>query len=770
MFLLFFSPFYLISQGDNANHKKYWYYKSRFNNDFIVVGTGDGESIPFTIRGEDAYLKFDETNNIVLKTGDGTSYLGYYIAALATEYHLLRQNNQNTDKVKHELFCALNAINRLDYKAEICLGSQNGNLNGFFVRDDVPNNFLSINNNYSKLNYFANINDNTKSRGFASKFKAGVDKISAGWSSYMDLGDHSGLFFESQDQVIDLLFGLAFVNNFVDANETDGNNSFIQFGSNETSLTQEARNIAARLVNYVKNSKKIDGNSCLSNISTGWHILDPVNCQPAGSNFDVNGVGDDAEFFSYPLAESGCFINQGLTGTGIAFSALTKVPELCPNASTSFNNVYSRTAGYLSWQASSASLLPSQPTKTNGDNRLMTSNLLAVCNCNYGRIEDKLVQKLVSKLNQVPILNWLGFIIGWTWETISVTVSELVPGYYVNNSSTAINVNSYYSDNHFNTANTYFDHAPLARKVLHGGHYEPNIHQSVGYLLDVMPCGGNYKWEGSNYPEIEWATATRLEHPEERGVNIFKGEYNGLDYMLYHNLWYIHKLQEGSNPSIQDLSDINVNLNNNTFPQASTINAYETIKASNVKFNVQSQNEYMRAGKTICFKPGTNIMSANTNSKFKAYIEPFACATDVGSSARLNNSNGDYDPKIKYHHQEYPSNTFLNTTNDLSADNGVVLTELALSSNIENVYNVQSKYTVVPTITSGDVNVKYKIEQNDDVVVEITNTLGQVFYSEKLSQQSGSLNIDITSLTNGMYLVSFKNAERVEKTYKIIKN
>jgi hypothetical protein len=32
-------------------HKKYWYYKSRFNNDFVSIGTNQGQSIPFGQRG-----------------------------------------------------------------------------------------------------------------------------------------------------------------------------------------------------------------------------------------------------------------------------------------------------------------------------------------------------------------------------------------------------------------------------------------------------------------------------------------------------------------------------------------------------------------------------------------------------------------------------------------------------------------------------------------------------------------------------------------------
>lgn len=41
------------AQGDGINLQKYWYYKTRLNNDFIKIGTKQGESIPFnqTVSG-----------------------------------------------------------------------------------------------------------------------------------------------------------------------------------------------------------------------------------------------------------------------------------------------------------------------------------------------------------------------------------------------------------------------------------------------------------------------------------------------------------------------------------------------------------------------------------------------------------------------------------------------------------------------------------------------------------------------------------------------
>jgi len=248
----FFLFHLLVAQNYIVNHRKYWFYKSRLNNDFIKVGTGDGESLIFNERGfgvgkdadgKDIDMVATSWNDPVasMKIGDGTSTLGYYIAQLALEYYLLRLNNQKTDSTLYELACAMYAINRLDLKAEMTLGSTNCSplLNGFFIRDDVPCNF--IRNNYDHFNYFsAGINNNLQSRGFASYFQFGVDSLTSGWcdnyekKNYQFSEAKKTLFYISQDQVYNLLYGLAFVRKFVptgvEAKDRQGNTFWFQDG------------------------------------------------------------------------------------------------------------------------------------------------------------------------------------------------------------------------------------------------------------------------------------------------------------------------------------------------------------------------------------------------------------------------------------------------------------------------------------------------------------------------------------------------------------
>ncbi|MEI8135974.1 MAG: hypothetical protein WCH21_01470 [Bacteroidota bacterium] len=141
------------AQNDYVNHKKYWFYKTRFNSDFVKIGTGNGESIPFNQRGFDGGTHQTFQIGQDLRSGDASVQLGCYLSVLATEYRLLKNNGQDLTKIKHEIFYALNAINRLDYNAEYIFsdGNQSGNLNGFFIRDDIPKDFVK--KNYKHFNY-----------------------------------------------------------------------------------------------------------------------------------------------------------------------------------------------------------------------------------------------------------------------------------------------------------------------------------------------------------------------------------------------------------------------------------------------------------------------------------------------------------------------------------------------------------------------------------------------------------------------------------------
>jgi hypothetical protein len=89
-------PMYLFSQiSGDGNLDRYWFYRERLKY-FVKVGTLEGESCISSYRNITTGPNGDLSQQ--LHFGDQTVFLGWYIGVLATEYRLLMQNGQNTDK------------------------------------------------------------------------------------------------------------------------------------------------------------------------------------------------------------------------------------------------------------------------------------------------------------------------------------------------------------------------------------------------------------------------------------------------------------------------------------------------------------------------------------------------------------------------------------------------------------------------------------------------------------------------------------------------
>ncbi|MGZ3919104.1 MAG: hypothetical protein ACXVOH_03550 [Bacteroidia bacterium] len=284
-----------FSQGDEYNHEKYWYYKSRLNNDFIKVGTEAGESLPFNQR---AITQLGDPRNGAsmqngFQVGDALSTLGIYIGVLATEYALLSNNQQPTDSVRHELFCALNAINRIDYLAESVYAFAGGAsaLNGFMIRDDIPCGFVRA--NYKHFNYFnagTTIdpnnglpfpNNSTSDKGFASIVNTGQWKLGphnddgSDYCAILKNGQPDGHIM-SQDHVISLLVGLSLVNRYVDSDARDydkfHHEIYFLHESGVSSILQASQNIANRLADFMGHSTLFNIENPVTNhvVTGGW--------------------------------------------------------------------------------------------------------------------------------------------------------------------------------------------------------------------------------------------------------------------------------------------------------------------------------------------------------------------------------------------------------------------------------------------------------------------------------------------------------------------
>ncbi len=213
------------AQNPQLNEDKYWDYRDRLRNEFMIgIGPEMGQSIPASVR---------DTVSGILQWTDCTIAHGQYLAILATEYRILENQGENTDATVEELFYALYALNRLDYKAEAFFGGT-PSLNGFFIRDDISMDSLDLDSVLAHLN-----------QGLPEQ------KISLLDSDYMDEIPRNNE--ESLDQAILLLTGLGMVSRFLPEEVVYTSGAEVQeFQDFETSLKRESVNIITRMVNYMK--------------------------------------------------------------------------------------------------------------------------------------------------------------------------------------------------------------------------------------------------------------------------------------------------------------------------------------------------------------------------------------------------------------------------------------------------------------------------------------------------------------------------------------
>ena len=127
------------------NLEKYRALRQRLVSEFVSVGSAQGQSQPAPERMDNLGL---------MKWGDGTIALGFYLGVLATEHYILSHPSQfpgaasglDITTTNNELYYALLALERLDRDADAAFPSPCSTtpaLNGFFLRDDVPADFYT---------------------------------------------------------------------------------------------------------------------------------------------------------------------------------------------------------------------------------------------------------------------------------------------------------------------------------------------------------------------------------------------------------------------------------------------------------------------------------------------------------------------------------------------------------------------------------------------------------------------------------------------------
>ena len=327
---------FCYAQTGQLNMQKYWHHRDRMVNKFVLVGPDCGMSILSAGRN---------TKKKTIEWDDATLIMGYYIGMLATEYELLRRDNQNTNETIRELYYAINALNRLDRTAEaywrhyyntgvndedlVCDPEVRfGDINGFFIRDDISEEFLRNNIDHFGFegefgmeldldcemgigNAFSNDPEDENERTEClTSFMTGIRQDVGPWEM-------------SQDQLIQLFMGLALVSKFVgDDIEFEG-----------VLLKQEVINFVGRIMSYIKGNEWIVVNPVTDDCVQGvcWHRKDFRNRCDCG--------GALANILSKGLVIASCAIT---TGFGTIDERQTCFEDLNDATVKAFSNVWEK--------------------------------------------------------------------------------------------------------------------------------------------------------------------------------------------------------------------------------------------------------------------------------------------------------------------------------------------------------------------------------------------------------------------------------------------
>ena len=105
------STFSAFCQTPERNLEKYWHYRDRLRDKFIVVSQN--------VEEEGVNIPVGDIYGDTISWSDGNSIMSHYLSLLSTELWLLKTNHQDYSHTLAELYYAMLAIERLDLYSEL---------------------------------------------------------------------------------------------------------------------------------------------------------------------------------------------------------------------------------------------------------------------------------------------------------------------------------------------------------------------------------------------------------------------------------------------------------------------------------------------------------------------------------------------------------------------------------------------------------------------------------------------------------------------------
>ena len=262
--------FSLLAQTEQENLIKYKHYRQRFNQYFMYVGDKSGESLVVGTRNRDMTSK--------LCFGQHGVHFGYYLGMLATEYQLLVRNrqeqaaNSTLEELRYALLAYKEQMDRCEYywDKEPCL-------DGFFIRENVPVNYLDT-NTVSGRNHYDYLNTGLSVENIFKSDSGTMSGLSNGQPAYVNglYEIHEKKEPMSQDEAYGVMMGMALVAKCVPA------------------LAEDAKHIFELITLHI-----IGMNDCQNCRYSGYEIKKP-DCNSVSES-----TGGVTAFFGYGIAAAG---------------------------------------------------------------------------------------------------------------------------------------------------------------------------------------------------------------------------------------------------------------------------------------------------------------------------------------------------------------------------------------------------------------------------------------------------------------------------------
>ncbi len=693
--LLFLVPFY--AQDQDQNLTKYWSYRDRLRQKFMVV-TEDVSDFGVNIPA--ASIIYD---NNEIWWGDANSNMSHYLSVLATELWLLKNNNQDYSQTLKELLYAMLALERRDVYSESVLRWKNacgspfiddeyweknfvhpGDINGFSLRDDVSTPFWSkYQNHFDVGKGFGTIN-----RDVPWKFEE-----------------------NSQDVIIHTMEGLGLISKLVGTESIAGipcNWSDLYFhlipyltGKNIVTLGTDvystpisvnfslwAKDIVKRFIGYIQYPGTLSVqiplsiNTSIGTFNINYPIADLTHWVLVNPVTNVPVMQGSGMDGGVALASNG-FIKTGLAITGEDLREYGVLPDFLYNYE--FQHPVSEIFG--------------EPYDDN-----LTRSL--ACNGNIMGAQTFTVLRDLRDSHD-------------PFET----------GRFPNN-----------------------EHLPLMYLALHDPDYsvmglEDQVYNTDKVIYEELLNSAPANFPASDCGVWDWSSASRciwqwkLGEDTERHV-----EYNGLDYMMLHNLYYIafrkedyktiiitDRLQSGIPWDLQYELWIN---KRSTSQRAGFIETNSSILGNNVTYT---------ATRGITLKKGFNATGAG-GKKFIAKADPLPNNYQGGLYAL---------PVTAQNSSSSPSN--IRKHSDLSGTYSEQNQTTDINNQFENV-----NISVYPNPNKGYMRVSVG-ESNIPVNFDVINTNSAVVYKSQITSDKQIINL--SELPQGVYFIRFymKNSIQTKK-------